>query len=143
MSPSYNHAAIAVNIGASISSSRKFRAFSELTLVIDGADYIPDISVYTWRKIDIRRDRKKMEVLPLLAVEILSPSQATEDLIEKADVYLKAGICSVWIVQPFAHTVSVMTKEGIRLFHDGSIEDITGVTVQLSDIFDDDTEQKQ
>ncbi len=107
MSPSYNHSAIAVNIGAAINSSRKFRAFSELTLVIDGADYIPDLSVYTWRKIDIRRDRKKMEELPLLAVEILSPSQATEDLIEKADVYLKAGICSVWIVQPFAHTVSV------------------------------------
>lgn len=143
MSPSYNHAAIAVNIGTAISNSRKFRAFSELPLVIDGADYIPDISVYTWRKIDIRRDRKKMEELPLLAVEILSPSQTTEDLIEKADVYLKAGICSVWIVQPFAHTVSVMTKEEIRLFHDGSIEDITGVTVRLSDIFDDDTEENK
>ncbi len=140
MSPSYNHAAIAVNIGTVVNSSRKFRAFSELTLVIDGADYIPDISVYAWRKIDIGKDFKKMQELPLLVAEILFPSQPTEELTEKAEVYLNAGIRSVWIVQPFAHTVSVLTKEGMQLYHEGVLEDLTGLSVNLASIFDDETE---
>ncbi|MDM8535574.1 Uma2 family endonuclease [Desulfobacterales bacterium HSG17] len=137
MSPSYNHAAITMIIGTEINKTRKFRAFSELTLLIDGKEHIPDISVYKWRKIDITRDIKKMEELPLMAIEILSPTQAVEDLIGKSEIYLNAGIKSVWIVQPFSHTISICTKDGIKLFHHDEIVDKTGVKANLAIIFDD------
>jgi Uma2 family endonuclease len=52
MSPSYGHAAIAAMLITEIHKERKFRAFSELTLVIGETEYVPDISVYPWRKID-------------------------------------------------------------------------------------------
>jgi Uma2 family endonuclease len=122
-----------------INNSRKFRAFAELTLLIDENDYIPDISIYPWRKVDyLQGDIIKMAELPLLAVEILSPTQKPIELFEKAqNIYLPSGIRSVWIVQPLAHTVSVLTKEGIRLHHAGRLEDNTGLSVDLGIIFED------
>lgn len=43
---------------------------------------------------------------PVLAVEILSPSDTYEDVIEKVELYLEAG-ASVWIVDPHFRTVTV------------------------------------
>ena len=44
---------------------------------------------------------------PVLAVEILSPSDSQEAIDEKVDVYLKAGVRLVWIVHPRQRTVLV------------------------------------
>ncbi len=55
MRPSYAHAAIAAMLITEINNTRKFRAFSEMTLVIGETDHIPDISVYPWRKVDYLR----------------------------------------------------------------------------------------
>jgi Uma2 family endonuclease len=46
---------------------------------------------------------------PLIAVEILSPSQ--QDVNEKVDIYLKAGVTALWVVDPNERTV---------LYHSGS-----------------------
>ncbi|MEZ4529238.1 MAG: Uma2 family endonuclease, partial [Desulfobacterales bacterium] len=129
MSPSYSHAAISAMLITEISKDRRFRAFSELTLLIDGKDYIPDISVYPWRKMNyLRGDIVKMTELPVLVMEILSPMHTALELYEKAqNVYLPAGIPSVWIVLPLAHTISVLTKDNVRLYHEGRLEDAAGV----------------
>ena len=139
MSPSYYHAAINGTIITEANNTAKFRAFSELTLMIDGDDYIPNISVYKRHKLNYHanEDVLKMEEMPLIAIEVLSPSQNMNDLIAKAKLYLQAGIPSVWIVQPFAHTISVFTKNGVKLYHDGVIEDLSGVKVELAAIFED------
>ena len=44
---------------------------------------------------------------PVLAVEILSPSDKQEDILEKVRDYLDAGVPLVWIVEPVFQTVSV------------------------------------
>jgi len=139
MSPSYSHAAIAAMLITEISKDRRFRAFSELCLLIDGKDYIPDISVYPWRKMNyLRGDVVKMTELPVLVMEILSPMQTALELYEKAqNVYLASDIRSVWIVQPLAHTISVLTKDNVRLYHAGRLEDVTGVAVDLGVVFED------
>lgn len=139
MSPSYSHAAITAMIITEINKERRFRAFSELTLLIDNNEYVPDISVYKWLKIDyLNGDSLRTEEIPLLVTEVLSPTQKPLELYEKAQkVYLPAGVQSVWIVQPLAHTISVLTQEKIRLYHSGLLEDITGVTVDLQVIFED------
>jgi Uma2 family endonuclease len=46
--------------------------------------------------------RGSLDVPPLLAVEILSPS---EDVNEKVDIYLDAGVVALWIVDPKNRTV--------------------------------------
>lgn len=44
---------------------------------------------------------------PVLAVEVLSPSDSTEDIRDKVLEYLAAGVELVWIVDPYFHTVTV------------------------------------
>lgn len=44
---------------------------------------------------------------PTLAVEILSPSDTIEDISDKIDALLQAGVLLVWIIDPFHRTVIV------------------------------------
>ncbi len=138
-SPSYNHVAIKSTIITEINSTQKFRAFSELTLLIDDNDYTPNISVYKRHLLNYyaNEDVPKMEEMPLLAIEVLSPDQKIANLMSEAKCYLQAGIKSVWIVRPFAHTISVFTKNGTKLYRDGLIENSSGVRIELGVIFED------
>ncbi len=139
MSPSYHHAAITGTIITEINITEKFRAFSELTLLINGNDHVPDISVYKRKKLKYHanEDVLKMEKMPLIAIEVLSPGQNKIKFMGKVKFYLQAGIQSVWIAQPLAHTISVFSKNGAKLYRDGLIEDISGVKIELGAIFED------
>lgn len=44
---------------------------------------------------------------PVLAIEVLSPSDRHEELIEKLELYLTAGVLVVWYVDPDLQTVTV------------------------------------
>jgi Uma2 family endonuclease len=44
---------------------------------------------------------------PILAIEILSPSDTIEDITEKVEDYLAAGVALVWIISPKFRTVEV------------------------------------
>jgi Uma2 family endonuclease len=46
------------------------------------------------------------EGAPVLAVEVLSPSDNVEDIAEKVELYLEAG-SAVWVVNPYFRTVTV------------------------------------
>ncbi len=48
-----------------------------------------------------------IEGSPVLAVEILSPSDEQEDILDKVREYLEAGVKLVWIVEPVFRTVMV------------------------------------
>jgi len=52
-------------------------------------------------------DTTLVEGPPTLAVEVLSPSDKTEEIRGKVLEYLAAGIALVWIVDPYFHTVTV------------------------------------
>ena len=45
--------------------------------------------------------------VPILAVEILSPSDTVEEIDEKVDTYLAAGVHLVWVMHPHNRTVTV------------------------------------
>jgi len=44
---------------------------------------------------------------PVLAVEILSPSNTHEEIYEKVQLYLSSGVPAVWVADPFFRTVTV------------------------------------
>ncbi len=52
-------------------------------------------------------DTTLAEGVPILAVEILSPSDTHQDVSEKIDLYLNAGVALVWIVDPHHQTVRI------------------------------------
>lgn len=45
--------------------------------------------------------------VPTLVVEILSPSDTIEDINDKIEIYLEAGVSVVWIIDPRRRTVTV------------------------------------
>ena len=44
---------------------------------------------------------------PVLAAEILSPSDEHKDIVEKIELYLETGVAVVWIVDPDLRNVTV------------------------------------
>jgi len=78
--------------------------------------------------------------VPLLAVEILSPSDTVEEINEKIDAYLSVGVRMVWIVDPYRHTITIYSpQKPARLVAEG--EELSGETVlpgfrvALADLF--------
>ncbi len=62
---------------------------------------------------------------PILAVEILSPSDTKEAVTEKIRVYLEAGVKQVWMVDTDFHTITVH-RPGVDPCLFGSSQTISG-----------------
>lgn len=52
-------------------------------------------------------DAGLVEGVPILAVEILSPNDTQNNILDKVDVYLECGVALVWVVEPRHQTVTV------------------------------------
>jgi Uma2 family endonuclease len=52
-----------------------------------------------------------LEGVPVLAVEVLSPSNTMEEIHEKLDDYISVGVTLVWIVDPHLRTVTVIRPD--------------------------------
>jgi Uma2 family endonuclease len=62
---------------------------------------------------------------PVLAVEILSPTDTQEEIHEKIDEYLAAGVALVWVIDPADRTVRVYRPDARpQLFNDE--QELTG-----------------
>jgi len=111
MSPSYHHAYLSSRIIAVLSEFKDYSVFSELTLRIEDKNYVPDISLYKKRKINFKSgDILQMTEMPLLAIEILSPSQGTQEIIDKFHIYFQASIKSCWLVIPLTESITVYSS---------------------------------
>ncbi len=135
--PSRNHGRVQTNLTGEFLQQPEFSIYNELTLTIAGRDYTPDISVYPHEPVDFRHDEATRTELPLTAVEILSPSQSHQEVVEKAEVYLRNGAKSCWIVSPPLRTVTVLLPNGREeVFHRGMAEDpATGLKADLAKVF--------
>ncbi|GAK49272.1 protein containing DUF820 [Candidatus Moduliflexus flocculans] len=139
MSPSYYHSYICTNVASALKSEGTYSVFTELTLVIEGKDYIPDVSLYPKRAVMLgKRDIVKMTEMPLTAIEIVSPSQTMDDALTKFDIYFRAGVKSCWLVSPVTMTVNVYTDmEHVQIFHAGElIEPVLNIRIPLTAIFE-------
>jgi Uma2 family endonuclease len=65
-----------------------------------------------------RRKARCPDGVPVVAVEILSPTDEQEDVADKIGLYLQAGVPLVWIVDTFFSTVTVhQTDARPKLFN--------------------------
>jgi Uma2 family endonuclease len=53
------------------------------------------------------KDTNLIDGVPVLVVEILSPSDTQEQVDEKTDGYLQAGVALVWVIDPHDRTVTI------------------------------------
>jgi Uma2 family endonuclease len=140
--PSKAHGYVQTNIIAALLPHRdQFTIFSELTLEFGGCETTPDLSVYPKTKVDLIHDEVRVTDPPLLAVEIASPTQNVQDLVQKIEFLLDAGVQSCWLVQPPLRTVTVFPghMDGTTL-SDGTLTDpVLEIDVDVQDVFDPDT----
>ena len=55
-------------------------------------------------------DTTLVDGAPVLVVEILSPNDVQEQIDEKIDEYLAAGVLLVWVIDPHDRTVLIYRK---------------------------------
>ena len=135
--PSFNHGAVQTNLIVQFGQARKFRILSELSLELDGHKMTPDLSVYPAGPIDFRHDIIRRTDPPLLVVEILSPRQAYEDVMEKISRYLESGVKSCWMVIPPTQSITVFSPGDVqKTFTEGTATDpAIGLSAELAAVF--------
>ena len=106
--------------------------------MIGATEYIPDIAVYPWRKVDYTHgDEIRVEEIPLLIIEILSPTQGMQEIIDTFVIYLQSGVKSCWLVQPYGQSVMVWTSPETytHVVEGDLVDNALGLRVPLAQIF--------
>ena len=91
---------------------------------------VPDIAVQR-----VRDDEYWSTEVPVLVVEILSPTTRDEDLFRKPDDYLRSGIAQYWIIDRAASTLTALVNAGDRWDIGLSLTDVdpTG-SIEVADL---------
>jgi Uma2 family endonuclease len=136
MSPSVNHSYVQSMLCSALVSLKQYSVFSELSIEIEGKEYVPDICLYSKREIDFFHDVIRMTELPLLAIEVLSPSQVMQELVDKIEIYLDAGIQSCCLITPITRSITIISdKKNSKTFVDNVIDDKLNISLPLNEIF--------
>lgn len=104
----------------------------------------PDVSYYTEAVSDPAQFenllRKYMTTPPVIAVEVLSPSDRVNRVAAKVDEYLAFGVKQVWVVDPETKDVAVHRPGKSMALLEGDAEllggdDLPGFSCRVSDFF--------
>jgi Uma2 family endonuclease len=113
-SPTYGHQAFASRLHARLAPL----VGADLALLAPCDVGIDEFNVYQ-PDVLVLRSAPSFDVhdvgIPLLAIEVLSPSTARRDRVVKRRKMLAAGVAEVWIVDPASRTVELHTADACRL----------------------------
>jgi Uma2 family endonuclease len=138
--PSKLHGYVQLKLGTwlEVTYGDKYTLFSELNLDLDDWESVPDISIYPKMEIDFSEDAVRMTEPPLCAIEILSPTQSFQELIDKAKSYFGHGVKSCWLVIPGVKNVYVFSgPTQYQIFReDQTLTDtVLGIELELVKVF--------
>jgi Uma2 family endonuclease len=117
----------------------QFTLASEVTLDTQPKASTPDLCLFEKRDRNLKDVKAKSTEMPLTTIEIQSPSQAPEDLVNKAlEYYFPAGVKSAWVIIPSMKAVRIILPDNQNfLFIAGEVHDPTnGVRVAVEKIFE-------
>jgi Uma2 family endonuclease len=117
-----------------------YEVLSELTLRLPQStqDYVPDLSIYPINSFVSGNDETQVSIAPLCAIEIISPSQSINEMVEKIKAYFQLGVQSAWLVLPTFENIYVYsspTEYEIYRAHQTLIDTKTNIEIELSKIF--------
>ena len=93
--------------------------YYELDTILDDDEVrVPDLLFYCAQRIPDARDTPN-DTVPDLCIEILSPSNARTDRVEKFQLYQSKGVQHYWIVDPEERTIEAYSLEGGRYVSTG------------------------
>lgn len=132
--PDTIHAAIQLNLGSELRTRYRgtYRVLSELSLATVPDGTTPDLALYPAFTLDYEHRTAKRSDAPLACVEIQSPSQSAEEMVDKTNIYFNFGVRSCWIVVPAVKGIFVYDRPGhYEFFHgDDTLRD-PNLTVEL------------
>ncbi|RYD34513.1 MAG: Uma2 family endonuclease [Verrucomicrobiaceae bacterium] len=135
--PGKNHAIVQIRLGAEFLQQTQL-VFSELSLQV-GFDKIrvPDLCVFSHGTIDFRHDEVNVGDPPETVVEIFSPTQPSQDVMDKLDEYFAFGVKSVWVVSPPLRHVTIFAADGreARFTAGMALDPVTGLMADLDKVF--------
>jgi len=140
---SYNHSWVQAALTSLLWNDERFTILTELSLDISQCDFTqygvkakdelkPDICAYPSENGFQEFDIIKMTNMPLLVIEILSPSQGTKELKDKVRAYFDLGVKSSWLVIPDVQLITVYAKPG--QFKNFDVQHDTEVVDEVMDI---------
>jgi Uma2 family endonuclease len=148
---SFNHSLLQAKLASLFFSLRRFKAAIKLSLDVSqlgelshqmkATELEPDICVYSNTITpNYQNDVLKMSEMPLLAIEILSPRQSLEELLDKFNIYFALGIKSCWLVIPPLESVTVyssnkLSKSFAMPICQEVFDEILDVKIPLIEIF--------
>lgn len=118
---SLNHSLVQGNLTVLLSYDERFTVLPELSLDTSHIDLSqfnlrtkeelkPDISVYLDPPESVPVDVLRVQKMPDLSIEILSPSQGISGLIAKIKAYFALGVRSCWLIIPATKTIQVYSQ---------------------------------
>jgi len=103
---------------------------------------IPDVSFIEWDRFPNRQIQSDPipDLVPDLAVEVLSPNNTDREMEEKLDDYFRTGTSLVWFVDPRRRTVEVYTaRDQMKLLTEADTLDggtlLPGFQLPLRELF--------
>jgi Uma2 family endonuclease len=137
--PSKNHSRLQARLSKEllVSYEEQYDVRSEQSLGAPNPPFVPDLSIFPAEASNWLQDEVRENAVPLTVIEIVSPSQADNELTEKAKDYFAAGTKSYWLVQPLFRTVVVLQPNADELvFHNDLLTDPTnGISIDLKKVF--------
>lgn len=138
--PSLNHARVAQRLSIALETiSDRFEIFPQLSLDLNGWHTVPDLALYPKGALpeDWITDEEEVTTPPSLVIEILSPKQNFQPLVDKIREYLQRGVKSCWLIVPATRTVFVFPGAGgSRTFAEGDVKDEPlAIAIPISRIF--------
>ncbi len=110
--------------------------------LMPGLIRVPDLSYIRWDKLPGGElpDEPLLNIMPDLAVEVLSPSNTKREMERKLDDYFAAGVSLVWIIDPKTETAEVYTARDKkkRIGKDGKLDGgdvLPGFSLPLKRLF--------
>lgn len=100
----------------------------------------PDVIVLRKRNASII-GKKKLTGVPDLLIEVLSPSNQPYDRRTKRDLYERAGVRELWLVDPEARTIEQLVlrsgryKPAVVVTGHITLQILRGVTVDLTEVW--------
>lgn len=141
--PSLNHSIVQGNLIAELKVRyrKQYTILSEIDLTMpEKPNAVPDVAIYPKLKIDFLEDKITMKEMPLVTIEILSPSQNENEMVAKAQRYFRAGVKSCWIVLPIFKAIVIFSSPTQRqVFTEDMllVDKVAGIEFNVSEVFAD------
>ncbi len=119
--PNLTHGAIQANVifELKLNYGASYRIASEVALATVPDGTTPDVVVYPARPLNFVNELARQPDAPLLTVEIQSPSQSNDEMVDKTLQYFAFGVQSCWVVFPALKGVAVYSAPGVYDFFYG------------------------